>query len=566
MSFNYQHDKNKHSENFWTSYADLYTTLFTIFLFIYVGSTLRQGTKTLEQVQDKKYLTHQIEDLKQQIKVYEALKDDYMKKEASNEETEMYDELMGKLDLLQEESKTEKEALRQKALENERKEKALNKYQQLIRNIINSNVLAKTKIQHRNDIISEKENVIDQQSSEIASLDADVTAKRTELANKEHQINQVNQNLQNKMVELQQAYQTNQMTKQEMDKRIQNLKAESAAQVAQLQGQAQAIQNQLQAQLQNTKSDLEATQGNLAAAKGNLAKAQSDLAATNQALADAAAAKGELESKLAATQGQYQKALSDAEGKFKGELAKAKAGFDDTLNKERLSGAERAAREKAFRDEMAGKEKEYQGRLAALKQKYDDTQGELKKAIDQINTRKKLADQIRNRFAKSGIKVDVDDKTGEVVLDFKNSYFDTGKAVLKKDMIETLQKFVPVYTEGLFENEKTASKIGSVEIIGFASPTYKGKYVDPSSLDASNRSAVNYNLDLSYNRAKAIFGYIFNTDKMQYRNQQRLMSLVKVTGRSFLAQGKKANAGEDFCKVNDCMKEQRVIIKFNLKD
>lgn len=561
MSFNYGHEKNKHQENFWTSYADLYTTLFTIFLFIYVGSTLRQGTRTLEKVQEKKELVQQVEDLKQQIKVYEALKDDYMKKEASTEESQMYDELMGKLDLLQDEAKTEKDALRRQALENEKKEKALNKYQQLIRNIINSNVLAKTKIQHRNDIISEKEDVIDTQTAEIATLDADISDKRTQIANKEHQITQVNQELQRKVNDLQKAYQSNQLTKQEMENKIQNLKSNSAAQVAQLQQQASAIQSQL------------------ADTRSNLAQSQSELDATSKALAQTnaakgalegklAAAKGELEAKMAAAQGQLQKALGEADSKHKGELAGLKAGFDDALNKERLSGAARAAREKAFRDEMAGKEKEYQGRMAALKQKYDDTQGELKKAIDQINTRKKLADQIRNRFAKNGVKVDIDEKTGEVVLDFKNSYFDTGKAQLKKEMVDTLEKFVPLYSEGLFEDEKTASKIGSVEIIGFASPTYKGKYVDPSSLDPANQKAVNLNLDLSYNRAKSIFGYIFNTDKMKYRNQQRLMGLVKVTGRSFLGQsnGVKPNANEDFCKVNDCKKEQRVIIKFNLKD
>jgi len=561
MSFNYGHEKNKHQENFWTSYADLYTTLFTIFLFIYVGSTLRQGTRTLEKVQEKKELINQVEDLKQQIKVYEALKDDYMKKEASTEESVMYDELMGKLDLLQDEAKTEKEALRRKALENEKKEKALNKYQQLIRNIINSNVLAKTKIQHRNDIISEKEDVIDTQTTEIATLDADVATKRTQISNKERQIEQVNQELEKKMNQLEKAYQDNHLTKKEMENKIQSLKASSAAQVAQLQKQANAIQSQLA----GTKSELEKSQSELDATSVALAKTNAAKGALEGKLA---AAKGELEAKLAEAQGQMQKALGDADAKHKGELAGLKAGFDDALNKERLSGAAREAREKAFRDQMAGKEKEYQGRMAALKQKYDDTQGELKKAIDQINTRKKLADQIRNRFAKNGVKVDIDDKTGEVVLDFKNSYFDTGKAQLKKEMVDTLEKFVPLYTEGLFEDEKTANKIGSVEIIGFASPTYKGKYVDPSSLDSANRSAVNYNLDLSYNRAKSIFGYIFNTDKMKYRNQQRLMGLVKVTGRSFLSQNgaNKANSNEDFCKVNDCKKEQRVIIKFNLKD
>lgn len=562
MSFNYGHEKNKHQENFWTSYADLYTTLFTIFLFIYVGSTLRQGTKTLQQVEEKKFLTNKIEDLKQQIKVYEALKDDYMKKEASPDESVMYEELMGKLDLLQDEAKTEKEALRQKALENEKKEKALNKYQQLIRNIINSNVLAKTKIKHRNDIISEKEDVIDQQSSEIATLDADVTDKRTQLANKEHQIKQVNQELQTKMDELQKSYQANHLTRKEMEKKLQNLKSASAAEVAQLQKQADAIQSELA----GTKSDLARSQSDLADTSRTLEQTKAAKGALEGKLA---AAQGELESKLAAAQGQFQKSLSDIENKHKGELAAAKAGFDDALNKERLSGAARAAREKAFRDEMAGKEKEYQGKLAGLKQKFDDTQGELKKALDQINTRKKLAEQIRNRFSKNGIKVDVDEKTGEVVLDFKNSYFDTGRSQLKKEMIDTLEKFVPLYTEGLFEEEKTANKIGSVEIIGFASPIYKGKIVDPTSLDPENQAAVKFNLDLSYDRAKAIFTHIFDTRKMEYRNQKRLMGLVKVTSRGFLDQSKTSRnlkSTEEFCKVNDCKKEQRVIIKFNLKD
>lgn len=472
MSFNYQHEKKKHQENFWTSYADLYSTLFTIFLFIYVGSTLRQGTKTLERVQDKKYLTNQIEDLKQQLKVYEALKDNYMKKEASQEDTQLYDELMTKLDLLQEDAKSEKEALHQKALENERKEKALNKYQQLIRNMINSNVIAKTKIQHRNDLINEKETLIVQQNSEIANLDADVAAKRTQLANKEHELNQVNDELH----------------RQEM--------------------------------------------------------------------------------KMAEAKSQFEKSMAETEAKFQSDLASAESGFAEALNKERLSGAQRAAREKAFRDQMSAREKEYQGQLANLKGKYDSTQGELRRAIDQINTRKKLADQIRNRFSKNGIQVDIDEKSGEVVLDFKNSYFDTGKSLLKAEMIENLKRFIPLYTDGLFEDESTVNKLASVEIVGFASPTYKGKYVDPSSLEAANRDAVNYNLDLSYARAKSIFTYIANTDKLKFKNQQRLMGLIKVTGRSFLAQpsDKKAAPGDDFCKINDCKKEQRVIIKFNLKD
>ena len=67
-------------------------------------------------------------------------------------------------------------------MENELKEKALSKYQQLIRNIINSNVIAKTKIQQRNSIISEKDDVINLKTNEIKNLDASVANKKIELA------------------------------------------------------------------------------------------------------------------------------------------------------------------------------------------------------------------------------------------------------------------------------------------------------------------------------------------------------------------------------------------------
>jgi hypothetical protein len=111
-----------------------------------------------------------------------------------------------------------------------------------------------------------------------------------------------------------------------------------------------------------------------------------------------------------------------------------------------------------------------------------------------------------------------------------------------------------------------------VEIVGFSSPTYQGKYVDPSSLDEGARAAVNYNLDLSYRRARSIFQYIFNTDSMSFQHQPELLRLIKVTGRSFLSEDLKGRTLEkglsrrDFCKQYDCLKSQKVLIKFNIKD
>ena len=136
-------------------------------------------------------------------------------------------------------------------------------------------------------------------------------------------------------------------------------------------------------------------------------------------------------------------------------------------------------------------------------------------------------------------------------------------------MRKILEQAVPVYSSSLFENTKIAEKISNVEIVGFASPTFKGKYIDPKSLNPEDRAAVNYNLDLSYNRARAIFNHVFDQNKMQFKHQQKLLPLVKVTGRSFFDQASRNVANESpesFCRKNDCAKLQRVIIKFNLKD
>ena len=97
-------------------------------------------------------------------------------------------------------------------------------------------------------------------------------------------------------------------------------------------------------------------------------------------------------------------------------------------------------------------------------------------------------------------------------------------------------------------------------------------YVDPQSLADTDRDAVSYNLDLSYQRARSIFGYIFDRNKMKFDDQQRLLGMVKVSGRSFLHEAVKGRDVEngisvkEFCAKFDCLQEQKVIIKFNMKD
>ena len=218
-------------------------------------------------------------------------------------------------------------------------------------------------------------------------------------------------------------------------------------------------------------------------------------------------------------------------------------------------------------------EGKYQKSIQSLEHTNQALAGDLQASQRKLNEQRMLAQAIKKNFADAGVSASVDEKTGDVVINFQNEYFETGSSDLKNGMKQILQKTFPVYAKSLLQNPAVAKHISSVEIVGFASPTYKGKSVDPESLSPENREAVNYNMDLSYQRAKAIFEHVFDTNKMQFQYQRDLLPMVKVSGRSYLASDRLSGRtpaalkpGEDFCSVFDCKKSQRVIVKFNLKE
>jgi hypothetical protein len=288
--------------------------------------------------------------------------------------------------------------------------------------------------------------------------------------------------------------------------------------------------------------------------------------------------------------------------------------FQKSLAEQELSARQRAEKLAQFSAEVQKKSKELESKLGVLKGKISETEGQLekaqkdkaqfvasiddlkkektvleeknkglsadkeslsgdlKRAQEMINARKNLSKELAENFKKANIKATVDEKTGDVTLDFGDDYFDSGSANLSETMQKRLNKLFPEYTRGLFKDPKTAAKISNVEIIGFASSTYKGKYVNPTSLKPEDQEAVNYNLKLSFSRANSIFKHVFNTDKLKFDNQQKLLPLIKVVGRGFLPEGVDAKeipddiSEKEFCKTYNCKKAQRVIIKFNLKD
>ena len=482
MSFDYDKIKEKREDqSFWASYSDLFMVMSLVFLLLYVVSSLRNGTYSLQKNLEYERVSELNEDLKQQLKVYNTLKDDYLQTQASPKQMESYQLLMDQLDLLEDKAKEEKKELRKRALENEKKERALNKYQQLVRNIINSNVMAQATIKHRGKLIDKVKEESKQQISQLSSKYTDVSKS-----------------------------------------------------------------------LQKTKSELSQTQ---------------------QELLQEGRQKAELVGQLETLRKQKQEQMQKLERRYNQEITKKQQQFEQRLSQQKMSAQAKEKALREYRSKVAQEKQQLKKQMASLSQEMKANEKEHKKAKEVLNARKEIAEKIKTNFSKAGVKAQVDEKTGDVILNFGDEYFDTGKYNLKPGMKDLLDESIPIYAKSLFEDQKIAEKLSFVEIVGFASPTYRGKFIDPQSMKEEDRQAINYNLDLSYYRARSIFNYIFDQKKMNYQHQKNLRSLVKVTGRSFLAERVGDTRGiasgmskEEFCETYDCLGAQKVIIKFDLEE
>lgn len=542
MSLHYKKNDGQHSgDSFWTSYSDLFLGLSCIFLLLYVVSSMRQGADVIKQQVQNEQLAIENNDLKNQLKAYEGIKDNYMKEQASQSEKNEYNELVDKLSLLKEETMSENDRLKKALLANESKEQSLNKYQQMVRNMLNANKLAKVKINTREVVIEEKTQVISEKDEQVASLEGQVEKNKKLIAEGENQIQEAKDQLNAQLKQLKDSYHANKITRVILEKKIKLANQANQEKVNSLLKDKMQYQQELTGvtnQLQVVSSNLDQTKNLLEKKSGEAQVLQNKLAESAQAT----------EGRIASMKAAFGKQQEGERAAFLGEM-----------NKLKLGAAEKGRREAAFRASALQKEKNLNDQMSGL-------QGQLAKAKAEIEARQSVARDIRGQFAKAGIKAEVDSETGEVLLDFGQSYFDSGSAQLKAEMKAVIEKAIPVYAKSLLGNAKTAEKVSAVEIIGFASPTYKGRYVDPKSSNKEDQEALKYNMDLSYSRAKSIFNYMVDNQKGITADQKDLMSLMKVSGRSFLEAAKVNTkvAPEDFCKVNDCKKAQRVVIRFNM--
>ncbi len=192
---------------------------------------------------------------------------------------------------------------------------------------------------------------------------------------------------------------------------------------------------------------------------------------------------------------------------------------------------------------------------------------------EQAELKNKLVERIKRSFDGVDLETKINHKNGELILNFKKIYFDYGKSELKDEMKEDLKDFISRYAVAVMGDPNIANFIQDIEISGSASPTYKGRFVNLKySDDQTIHEAMNLNLNLSYNRAKNIFDYLFNSSEVEFKYKSQMLPLIKVSGEGFhripLPRGQTFESikeSDRFCDEYDCNIYQNVKISFRLK-
>lgn len=590
MNFDYEKISRREGDggSHWASYSDLFMALAFLFLLLYVVASFRTGTVSHSAKLEQIALQEEQRHLQEQIRIFERISKNYVDEEASLKERRLYDDVIQKMTLLSDASSAKQQELAKELQQERKKERELNKYQQTIKNLITANMNSAKDVKNR-------ELKLSQRVKELNQLEFALRKKQREL-------NLTGQELSKTVSELKATSQREQQTRQQAQIKERQLKTRIASITQESQEKLRKIEEDARAKqkaLNEKTSQLEEAQGTIKRQSGQ-----------NQRLIQ------QLENAQAKSQSQ----IENLKKSHAQRMAQEKLKYSETIRKKELSSQDKLKAERDYRARVEAENKKFNQKLGnleselgkrdkqmsqlktkqqslsnqnkqlanklagakadqeRLKQAVADGKAKaanlgkaLKAAQAKANRRKEVAKKIANSFRNSGLDVSVNPNNGDLILNFGKEYFDTGKHFIKTGMTDVLNKAIPIYAKSLFENRSISQYINTVEIVGFASPTYKNRVVDPSSLAPSDRTAINYNLDLSYKRAREIFKHIFNTNKMNFTYQSKLLPLVKVTGRSFFTQEIQGNRGDSmdmksYCKKYDCKKSQNVIIRFNLKD
>jgi myosin heavy subunit len=530
MSYDpFDEDSENETEKSLSSYSDLFAAISFCFLFLYVVNSLQSNVSTIhnqyklaaKDKENQEKLSELIAKYEKMLKTYEIDKDAYLQN-ANQDEVAHYNQAIEKLKLLAENNKKNKEDLLKQAQDFAHKEKELNDYQKVIKNIVESNLALKHRV-----VKKEKDLVEEKKSFEI---------KVTQ---------QMDQDLKRNVQDIQSKYHA------ELARQIEFKENEIKAQYAQRkEHDLKLMYAEIARSNKQKEKELDKLQRLHSA---NLAKLQADNQLTKKEQAEI----------LERNKAEISKLVS----KYSSEMDNIKSNYE---KKEQSLTAQMEAENARKTAELA---RQFEQEKSNLESKLSDATSKIKELAERRDFIKNVSKSLKKNFEEAAIKAQVNEETGEVTLAFSKVYFDKGQFALKDEMKEDLSKFLPTYAKAVLLNQNILNRIDSFEVIGFASPTFNKKYINPKELKVDNLNAVSFNLDLSYKRARSIYEFVFNPKKIAFDGQDTMFKMTKVSGRSFL-DGKEVKEDDrvpanvtdkDYCEKYNCHEQQKVIIKFVLK-
>ena len=190
---------------------------------------------------------------------------------------------------------------------------------------------------------------------------------------------------------------------------------------------------------------------------------------------------------------------------------------------------------------LAAKEADLETATLQLQEQQDLLNAQALRIDNLIGIRTTMIKDLSASLAAANLKAAVDPTTGDIMLD-SAVFFETGKAEIRQEGKELLDRFIPVYLEVLMR-EEYAGYLGGLIIEGHTDS--KGSYES--------------NLKLSQDRALQVALYCLRMPSLSAAQKQQLQKILTAKGRSYA----------DLIYVNgveDPEASRRVEFKFSLKD
>ena len=190
---------------------------------------------------------------------------------------------------------------------------------------------------------------------------------------------------------------------------------------------------------------------------------------------------------------------------------------------------------------LAAKEADLETATLQLQEQQDLLNAQALRIDNLIGIRTTMIKDLSASLAAANLKAAVDPTTGDIMLD-SAVFFETGKAEIRQEGKELLDRFIPVYLEVLMRKEY-AGYLGEIIIEGHTDS--KGSYES--------------NLKLSQDRALQVALYCLRMPSLSAEQKQQLQKILTAKGRSYA----------DLIYVNgveDPEASRRVEFKFSLKD